>query len=108
MPVELDVSNRGGKLTPGSFSEVMWPVRRPGASLLVPDSAIGTNLERTFVVRVRDSKTEWVDVKAGASSGGNIEVFGDLQAGDQVVVRGSDELAPGTQVKVQPASMRTR
>jgi RND family efflux transporter MFP subunit len=101
MPVELDVNNRGGKLTPGSFSEVMWPVRRPGTSLLVPSSAIGTNLERTFVVRVRNGKTEWVDVKPGASSGSYTEVFGDLQAGDEVAVRGSDELAPGTQVKAQ-------
>ena len=104
MPVELDVNNRGGKLTPGSFSEVMWPVRRPGPSLLVPSSAIGTNLERTFVVRVRNGKTEWVDVKPGASSGSYSEVFGDLQAGDQVAVRGSDELAPGTQVKAQPVA----
>ena len=104
MPVELDVSNGSGKLTPGSFSEVMWPVRRPGASLLVPSSAIGTNLERTFVVRVRNDRTEWVDVKPGASSGTYTEVFGDLQPGDEVVVRGSDELAPGTQVKAQRAA----
>jgi membrane fusion protein, multidrug efflux system len=101
MPVELDVNNRGGKLTPGSFSEVMWPVRRPGTSLLVPTSAIGTNLERTFVVRVRNGKAEWVDVKPGTSSGTNTEVFGDLEPGDQVVVRGTDELAPGMQVNAQ-------
>jgi membrane fusion protein, multidrug efflux system len=101
MPVELDVNNRGGKLTPGSFSEVIWPVRRPGPSLLVPASAIGTNLERTFVVRVRNGKTEWVDVKPGVSSGANTEVFGDLQPGDQVAVRGTDELAPGMQVNPQ-------
>jgi RND family efflux transporter MFP subunit len=101
MPVELDVNNRGGKLTPGSFSEVMWPVHQPGASLLVPSSAIATNLERTFVVRVRKGKTEWVDVKPGASSGSYTEVFGNLQAGDEVAVRGSDELAPGTQVTAQ-------
>lgn len=101
MPVELDVNNRGGKLTPGSFSEVVWPVRRPGASLLVPSSSIGTNLEQTFVVRVRNGKTEWVDVKPGASSGTNTEVFGDLQPGDQVAVRGSDELAPGMEVNAQ-------
>ena len=67
----------------------------------MPSSAIGTNLERTFVVRVRNGKTEWVDVKPGASSGSYTEVFGDLQAGDEVAVRGSDELPPGTQVKAQ-------
>jgi RND family efflux transporter MFP subunit len=108
MPVELDVWNRTGRLTPGTFSEVMWPVRRPGSSLLVPNSAIGSNLERTFVIRVRNNQAEWVDVKAGASSGSNTEVFGDLQPGDEVVVRGTDEIAPGTRVKAQTVSMRTQ
>lgn len=103
MPVELDVNNRAGKLTPGSFSEVIWPVRRPGRSLLVPSSAIATNLERTFVVRVIDGETQWVNVKAGVSSGSDTEVFGDLQAGDQIAVRGTDELTPGMRVRVQPA-----
>ena len=92
MPVEFEINNRGGKLTPGSFSEVMWPVRRPAASLMVPSSAIVTNLERTFVVRVRNGKVECVDVRPGASTGTNTEVFGDLQPGDQVVVRGNGRI----------------
>ncbi len=101
MPVELDVKNASGKLTPGSFSQVIWPVHRSRPSLLVPNSAIANNLERTFVVRVRDGKADWVDVKTGASSGDLTEVFGDLHPGDQVAKRGTDELAPGTPVKVE-------
>ena len=98
MPIELDVRDPGAELVPGSFSEVEWPLRRTYPTLFVPVSAVGTNLERTFVVRIRDGKAEWVDVKTGATMEGRIEVFGDLRPGDMVAVRGTDELRPGTAV----------
>jgi membrane fusion protein (multidrug efflux system) len=103
MPVELEVSNADGRLTPGTFADVRWPVRRPSPTLFVPTACVGTNLERTFVIRVRDGKTEWVDVKTGAISGKLTEVFGDLQPGDDIAARGTDELAPGTKVNPRHA-----
>ena len=55
--------------------------------------------DRTFVVRIRDGKAEWVDVKTGLTSGPLVEVFGDLRPGDVVAGRGTDELRPGTQIR---------
>jgi RND family efflux transporter MFP subunit len=104
MPVELDVRDPQGELTPGSFCEVVWPVRRPYATLFVPVGAVGNDLERTFVIRVRDNRAEWVDVKTGASSGNLIEVFGNLREGDHVALRGTDELRPGAPVSPRLAS----
>jgi RND family efflux transporter MFP subunit len=104
MPVELDVLNSDGKLAPGMFANVAWTMRRGRPSLFVPPSAIATTTERTFVVRVRNGQTEWVDVKRGAAMGLLVEVFGNLQAGDQVAVRGTDELRAGTRVQVKPAA----
>jgi hypothetical protein len=101
MAVELDVRNT--QITPGTFANVQWPVQRSYATLFVPASAITTNLQRTFVIRIRDSKAEWVDVKTGATAYGKTEVFGDLKGGDQVVVPASDELAPGTAVVAHTA-----
>ncbi len=98
MPVELDVRDPQGELTPGAFCEVSWPVRRAYPTLFVPATAVGSDLERSFVIRIRNNQAEWVDVKTGVSSGNLVEVFGDLQEGDQVAVRGTDELRPGTQV----------
>jgi hypothetical protein len=85
---------------------VNWPVHRPTPSLFVPASSVGSTTDRTFVVRVRNGKTEWVDVRTGLASGGMTEVFGDLQQGDEVAVRGTDEIKPGTDVRaneVKPA-----
>jgi membrane fusion protein (multidrug efflux system) len=101
MAVELDVHN--SQITPGTFANVQWQVQRGYPTLFVPATAITTNLQRTFVIRIRDGKAEWVDVKTGASSGGKTEVFGDLKDGDQVVVPATDEIAPGTSVAVRAA-----
>jgi membrane fusion protein, multidrug efflux system len=102
MPVELDVSNPAGALAPGMYPEVSWPTRRPLDSLLVPPTSIVTTTERTFVIRVRNGKAEWVDVRKGVSAGGDlVEVTGNLQPGDTVVRRGSDEIRDGTAIQVQ-------
>lgn len=99
MAIELDVDNAGGRLAPGMFAEVRWPARRPTASLFVPRTAVATTTERTFVIRVRDGVAEWVDVKRGAAMNELVEVFGGLKPGDQVAVRATDELRPGTRVR---------
>ena len=99
MAVELDVANRDSRLAPGTFCQVRWPVRRRGPSLFVPSASVGTTTDRTFVVRIRDGKTEWVDVRTGLTSGPLVEVFGDLRGGDEIAARGTDELRPGTDVK---------
>ena len=93
MAVELDA--RDSAITPGSFATVEWAVQRTYPTLFVPSSAITTDLQRTFVIRVRDGKAEWVDVKTGTTANGATEVFGDLHAGDTVVQNATDAIRPG-------------
>jgi hypothetical protein len=77
------------------YPSVKWPVRRTRPSLCVPKTSVVTTAERTFVVRGRNGKAEWVDVKKGAADGDSIEVMGNLQSGDMVVRRATDELRDG-------------
>jgi RND family efflux transporter MFP subunit len=99
MAVELDVANGDGRLAPGTFCQVRWPVRRSAPSLFVPSASVAATSDRTFVIRIRNGGTEWVDVRTGLTAGPLVEVFGDLKAGDEVAGRGTDELRPGTQVR---------
>ncbi|HET9358225.1 MAG TPA: efflux RND transporter periplasmic adaptor subunit [Vicinamibacterales bacterium] len=99
MAVEVDVTNMDGRLAPGTFCQVRWPVRRSRPSLFVPSGSVASTTNRTFVIRIRGGKAEWVDVKTGLTSGPLVEVFGDLKAGDEVAARGTDELRPGTDVQ---------
>ena len=101
MPVELDVKNPDGRLSPGSFTTVSWPLERGYPTLFVPATAITSDQQHTFVIRVRNGKAEWVTVQTGQTVNGDIEVFGDLTAGDQVVKTASDAIHSGDAVHVQ-------
>jgi RND family efflux transporter MFP subunit len=107
MAVELDVTNRDGSLVPGTFCQIQWPIHRPEPSLFVPAGSIASTTDRTFVVRVRNGKTEWVDVRTGLASGTLTEVFGDLRPGDTIAARGTDEIRPGTEVRITEAKAVT-
>src|ERR1700756_1554269 len=103
MPVELDVHSSDGRLSPGSYSSVKWPVHRAAPTMFVPVSAVTNDQQRAFVERVRDGKAEWVDVVTGLSVSGNIEIFGDLKPGDEVIRNATDAIRPGQQVKTGSA-----
>jgi membrane fusion protein, multidrug efflux system len=108
MPVELDVNNSSGRLSSGMFPEVLWPVHRTDPSLFVPVSAVARTTEATFVIRIKDGNTEWVNVQTGELDGKMIEVFGPLREGDAIAARGTDELRPGTRVAVKEASTESK
>jgi hypothetical protein len=58
-----------------------------------------TTTERTFAIRDRDGKAEWVDVVRGAADGDLIQVSGDLRVGDMVIRRATDEIRPGAALR---------
>ncbi len=95
MPVEVEVGNADGALAPGMYPTVRWTARRTQPALLVPRTSVVTTSERTFVVRNRQGKANWVEVRKLASYGDLVEVLGDLQAGDMVVRRATDEMREG-------------
>ncbi len=99
MPVELDVSNPDRALAPGMYPEVNWPVRSGSGAVVVPAASIVTTTERVFVIRVRDGRAQWVDVRRGAREGDQVEVYGDLSPGNLILARGSDEIRNGAPLK---------
>ncbi len=98
MPVELDVDNTDGALAPGMFPDVTWPVISQAGAVLVPATAIVTTTERTFVIRVRSGKAEWVTVRKVAPRGESTEVTGALAPGETVIKRGTDEIRDGSPI----------
>ncbi len=101
MPVEADIENKANQLAPGMYAAVSWQLQRKRDSLFVPSGAIKATTERIFVIRVRNGRAEWVDVRRGVTQGSMVEVFGSLQSGDLIVVHATDEIRPGTRVEPQ-------
>jgi len=104
MPVEIDVTNPDHRLAAGMFPEVRWPILGASPTLFVPVSSVVTTTEETFVLHVKNHIVDWVPVHKGTRSGSMIEVFGALQVGDFVVLRGTDEIRPGTVIESLPVS----
>jgi RND family efflux transporter MFP subunit len=93
---EYMVDNTNRQLKAGSFAYAKIAFERKEPSFLLPSTSIVTNQERKFVIRVQQGLAQWVDVRTGISMDGGMEVFGDLQQGDTLVLRASDERKAGT------------
>ena len=98
MPVELDVANAAGKLAPGMYTEVKWPAKAGQMTLFVPATAVTSNTERSFVIRVENGLARYVNVRKGPSQGELVEVVGPLAAGERIIQRATDEIREGSKI----------
>jgi len=48
------------------------------------------------VIRVKQGKAEWVDIRTGMNTGDRIEIFGNLSENDTLLQKATDEIKPGT------------
>jgi RND family efflux transporter MFP subunit len=97
--MELDVDNRDGRLAPGMYADVVVNSRGNAGAFVVPRSSVITSTERKYVIVVRNGKTVKVDVATGNETPDSIEITGDLQPGESIVTRASDEMQEGLTVR---------
>ncbi|WP_185964543.1 efflux RND transporter periplasmic adaptor subunit [Aliikangiella marina] len=70
--------------------------------IAVPRDALVLRREGTSIFRVKqDNTAEQVSVSVGMASGELIEVIGDINPGDKIVVRGAERLKQGQAVQVK-------
>lgn len=96
--VEADVKNSNGKFLAGTVADVTLRMKPSENSFTLPKSAVLTNSEQSFVIKVVDQKAQRVLVKKGLTFEGAIEVFGDLKVGDVVLKKASDEIKDGAAI----------
>jgi membrane fusion protein, multidrug efflux system len=97
--VEIEIENKTGILLPGMYAKVELPLTRNEKTILVPESAVATNMERCFVIKVVGGKAKLVDVQKGNSFDGKVEVFGDVMSGDIILKEANDEIKDGEVLK---------
>jgi RND family efflux transporter MFP subunit len=93
---EFNFVNSDLELKSGMYGNATIILHRSQPSFVVPYSAMVTNLERNFVIRLRDGKAEWVSVRNGIGLKDKIEVFGDLHEGDILITKATDEIKEKT------------
>jgi RND family efflux transporter MFP subunit len=96
-------ANPGGVFTPGMFARVRVPSTTPYAAVLLPDTAIGTEQARKFVLTVNaDNTVVSKFVTLGQTTPDGLRVIKDgIGPGDQIIVNGLMRARPGQKVTPQ-------
>lgn len=91
--------NDAAEVQPGQYVRVMLPTA-PVATLRVPATAVLRfgQMERLFVVE--NGKAQLRLVRTGEHRNGQIEILAGLEGGEQVVIRGNDQLVDGQPIQV--------
>lgn len=102
---ELRIDLEGRPFPVGQTVKVAVPISDSRDVLTIPRDALVLRPEgqSVFVIDEKNQARK-VNVKTGTGSGEEIEVEGDLAAGDRVVVRGNERLQPGQTVEIQQAN----
>ncbi len=95
---EFEITNPSGELKAGSYADVKLHFLRTKQSLVIPLSAVVSTLEKRFVIRLSNNKTEWIDVRSGFSMNDKQEVFGEINPGDTLILKANEEIKPGNKV----------
>ena len=87
--------------TVGQLVSVAVPIRARQLALAVPRDALVLRQDGSFVFRINaENKAEQIKVEIGDSAGKLVAVRGDLTEGDRVAIRGAENLAEGTHVRI--------
>lgn len=99
-------ANPDRKLWPGQFVHVSLLLTTQHNALVVPNQAVQTGQDGTFVYVVNDGKAEMRPVKTGARVEQELVIAQGLQPGETVVTEGQLRLAPGSRVQLRDSSGR--
>jgi membrane fusion protein, multidrug efflux system len=102
--LKAEFANPRGLLWPGQFVDVNLTLAVQHDAVVVPQTAVITGQEGTFVFVIKgDGTVEKRPVKLDRTVDGEAVVQGDLPAGQQVVTDGQMRLVPGSKVELKPS-----
>ncbi|GAB4202087.1 MAG: efflux RND transporter periplasmic adaptor subunit [Wenzhouxiangellaceae bacterium] len=86
----------------GSAVRVALPLSEPSERVAVPRDAVIMRGDEMYVfVVAADNTAQRVDVRTGIGRGEQVEVIGDINPGDRLIIRGAERIEPGQSVTVQ-------
>lgn len=102
--VRAKIENRDGRLKPGMLMTVML-MRSEVPTLLMPEQALVPEGDRKFVFAVREDKAVKTEVKTGRRRPGEVEILDGVDAGDVIIIEGTQKVRDGAPVKALPQAV---
>lgn len=91
------LANEDGALKAGMFLNVSL-ARDERETLVIPEEALTPEADKQYVFVVADGKAARREVRIGGRSPGNVEILAGLNAGDRVIVEGTQKVRDGAPV----------
>lgn len=103
-PIEVEVPNPGGRIKPEMIATISLARSELDGVIVVPQEALIRTAEgfRVFVAEgAGDERTaRAVDVEVGPGGGNEVVISAGLEAGDQLVIVGQQQLAGGDRIRI--------
>ncbi len=99
-PIEVSMGNAGGMLKPAMVATVLVRREQIQDALVVPRAAIVREADGEIAYVVTNGEAQSRRVTTGSSYGDRVVVTSGLSAGDELIVLGQNNVAPGDQVEV--------
>jgi RND family efflux transporter MFP subunit len=93
--IEADIMNTKNQLSPGMYVDVVFNSKGNANAFIIPKSAVVTSTEKKYIIVVRNNKTVKVNVETGNENESKIEVTGDVQQNEKIIVNANDEIKEG-------------
>lgn len=101
--VKARIPNEAGKLRGGMFASLDLTLQLRDAAIVIPEPALMSNGDNFTVFVIDEKGTAQVrPIQVGLRLAGKAEIVKGLNAGEKVVVEGTQKLRPGAPVKLAP------
>jgi Cu(I)/Ag(I) efflux system membrane fusion protein len=87
LKVRIELPNKGGRLRPGMYANVLFTGQNHEALAVPTESVIATGTRKVVIVR-EEHGFRPAEITTGREGGGNTEILSGLKAGENVVVSG--------------------
>ncbi len=100
-PVTLEIASETESLKDGMYAEVTICIKKIENQILIPQKAIMFEEDKTYIYKLTDQdiiKKVWVE--EGAEKDGNVQVTGDIGAGERIVIKGQHFIDEDTKIEI--------
>lgn len=104
--VKVYLPNPKGDLKPGMFARVEVITERQSDVVVVPREAIIQRGNQSFIYLAEKGQAVEKEVKTGLHDAQRTAILSGLKPGDEVVMRGQDQLKPGERIQTDNTGVR--
>lgn len=94
--IEVDVQNQDNLLLPRMIVDANITLQSKESTFFIPKSALVDGNMGVYIMKIVDGKTQKVSVRKGRTNGMTIEIFGNLDVDDEILLKVSEETKENT------------